>query len=278
MLTFMRVRPCYSIIRVNSPIGVWETFIVGDHMRQRLLIGIGLGASLMTGWASAQTVSSGRIRMSGTVVDEGGAPVPGAIVELKYRTTGNPSLPPTNCPQLAQFCWLSTRTNESGEYAVEFEPGFWQGRGRGYVTASSRTDLYSTVQWVPDGPSPVVLNLKLSFPRNMLAGESLLVTVGPTSPLCADGEDIEALDYRCEQVMIESGAGTLTVEGRATSDSSAATMFCCTSMTYANYVGGRTKPAPGTVVIPVKRGWYPVLIGVPVGSPAKQFKVTTSLR
>jgi hypothetical protein len=93
-----------------------------------------------------------------------------------------------------------------------------------------------------------------------------------------DGEDITGVDHRCETVFVESEAGTLTVEGRATSDGSAATMFCCTSFTYANYAGRITRPASGTVVIPVKRGWYPVLIGVPVGAPAKQFKVTTSLR
>ncbi|HEX4682596.1 MAG TPA: hypothetical protein VH277_07815 [Gemmatimonadaceae bacterium] len=49
----------------------------------------------------------------------------GALVEVDYRSAGGGSIPPSSCPGIAQFCWLATRTNGLGEYAVEFEPRPW---------------------------------------------------------------------------------------------------------------------------------------------------------
>lgn len=215
-----------------------------------------------------------RFQMSGRVLDEHGIPVSGAIVEVDYAPAGSPGDPLSRCPSMAQFCWLSTRTNDTGEYALEFAPGPWPGRGLGYVY-SFREGYEVDVQWVPVGPSPTIRDLSIRASRPILAGESIEVTVEPTSSLCTDLEDLWALGSRCEIVLVESGAGTLHVEARAASGGPAPSMFWYTS---GNYNGGVTRPSPGVVSIPARGGRYRVMVALPEGAPAQQFKVTTSLR
>ena len=67
---------------------------------------------------------SGRLQMSGRVLDQNGAPVSGALVEVDYPAGGGSSNPPSHCPGFG-FCWLVTRTNNLGEYSVEFEARPW---------------------------------------------------------------------------------------------------------------------------------------------------------
>ena len=42
--------------------------------------------------------SSGRLQMSGRVLDQNGTPVPGALVEVDYAPAGGVSNPPSHCP------------------------------------------------------------------------------------------------------------------------------------------------------------------------------------
>ena len=217
--------------------------------------------------------------MSGRVLNETGLPVPGAWVTVNYATTeGSSSNPPFYCPFNPQSCWLSTRTTDEGAYQVEFEP----------VPAPSRTALAGSlgivyaergfdldVQWVPVGPSPTVRDLRLRSTPRILAGASLEVTVEPISSLCTDLEDNFALQYRCEQVMIESGPGTLIVEARAASGGPTPTLFWYTT---GNYAGGVTRLGPGLVSISARGGTYIVMVGLPEGTPSQRFTVTTSLR
>jgi len=213
--------------------------------------------------------------MSGRVLDQNGAPVSGALVEVDYMSAGGVSNPPSHCPaQLSGFCWLATRTNELGEYSVEFEPRTWSGRGLGYVYSLAE-GYEADVQWVPTGPSPVVRNMRLRFTRSIPAGESTVVSVDATSRLCTDLEDLWVLDSRCEIVVIESGEGMLTVEARPAAGSPAPTILWYTGGNYAGFI---TRPAPGAVAIPVRGGTYRVLVAVPEGAPSQQFNVTTTLR
>lgn len=219
-------------------------------------------------------VNNGRLQMSGRVLDSNGTPLPGALVEVDYSSAGGASSPPSNCPSIAQFCWLATRTNDRGEYSVEFEPRPWPGRGLGYVY--SFTDGYEVdVQWVPTTSSPAVRDMRLRATRGIPAGESIVVSVDATNSLCTDLEDLWALGSRCEIVVIESGAGMLNVEARPTAGGPAPTIFWYTT---GNYAGLITRPAPGTAAIPVRGGRYRVLIAVPEGAPPQQFNVTTTLR
>jgi hypothetical protein len=219
-------------------------------------------------------VNNGRLQMSGRVLDPNGTPLPGALVEVDYSSAGGASSPPSNCPSIAQFCWLATRTNDRGEYSVEFEPRPWSGRGLGYVY--SFTDGYEVdVQWVPTTSSPAVRDMRLRATRGIPAGESIVVSVAATSSLCTDLEDLWALGSRCEIVVIESGPGMLNVEARPTAGGPAPTIFWYTT---GNYAGLITRPQPGTAAIPVRGGLYRVLIAVPEGAPSQQFNVTTTLR
>ena len=80
--------------------------------------------------------SSGRLQLSGRVLDQNGTPVSGALVEVDYPAGGASSNPPSQCPGFG-FCWLVTRTNNLGEYSVEFEPQPRPGRICGAAPASS---------------------------------------------------------------------------------------------------------------------------------------------
>lgn len=217
---------------------------------------------------------SGRLQMSGRVLDQNGAPVPGAFVEVDYSSAGGVSSPPSNCPINAQFCWLLTRTNDLGEYSVEFDPRPWPGRGLGYVY-SGREGYEVDVQWVPTSGSPAVRDLRLPRTRSIPAGESTVVSVDPGSSLCTDLEDLWVMESRCAIVVIESGAGTLHVEARPAAGGPAPSIYWYTT---GNYAGLITRPAQGAVAIPVRGGTYRVMVAVPDGAPSQQFNVTTSLR
>jgi len=172
--------------------------------------------------------SSARLQMSGRVLDSNGTPVPGALVEVDYSSAGGASSPPSYCPAIAQFCWLATRTNDRGEYSVEFEPRPWPGRGLGYVYAL-RDGYEVDVQWVPTSASPAVRDMRLRPTRAIPAGESIAVSVDATSSLCTDLEDLWAMGSRCEIVVIDSGAGMLNVEARPTAGGTAPTIFWYTT-------------------------------------------------
>ena len=224
--------------------------------------------------APTQPPPSGRLQMSGRVLDQNGAPVSGALVEVDYASGGGVSNPPSNCPPIATFCWLATRTNGLGEYLVEFDPRTWTGRGLGYVY-SFHEGYETDVQWVPTGSSPAVRDLRLRPTRSIRAGESIVVSVDATSSLCTDLEDLWVLGSRCEIVVIESGAGMLNIEARPAAAGPAPSIFWYTS---GNYAGLIARPAPGAVAVPVRGGTYRVLVAVPEGAPSQQFNVTTTLR
>lgn len=227
--------------------------------------------------------SSGRLQMSGRVLDPNGTPVAGALVEVDYPAGGGPSNPPSHCPGFG-FCWFVTRTDNLGAYSVEFETRTWPpGRicgaagsscGSGFVY--SFHDGYEVdVQWVPTGSSPAVRDLRLRPSRSISAGASTVVSVDAMSSLCTDLEDLWRMESRCEIVVIESGAGMLNVEARPAAGGPAPSIFWYTT---GNYAGLITRPAPGAVAIPVRGGTYRVLVAIPEGAPSQQFNVTTTLR
>ena len=233
----------------------------------------------------APPASSGRLQLLGRVLDQQGAPVSGALVEVDYPAGGAASNPPSHCPGFG-FCWLVTRTTDRGEYSVEFEPQPQPGPARicGAAPASScgsgfvysfQDDYEVDVQWVPAGSSTAVQDLRLRRPRRISAGASTDVLVDATSSLCTDLEDLWRMESRCEIVVIESSAGMLEVEARPTAGGQPPSILWYTS---GNYAGLITRPAPGTVAIPVRGGTYRVLIGVPDGAPSQRFNVTTALR
>src|SRR5687767_13266449 len=112
--------------------------------------------------------SNKRLQISGRALDQNGAPVSGALVEVDYSPAGAVSSPPSSCP-FADFCWLATRTNNLGEYSVEFEPRPWPGRicGAAPMSSCGLGFVYSfhegyevDVQWVPTDSSPAVRDLR----------------------------------------------------------------------------------------------------------------------
>jgi hypothetical protein len=221
--------------------------------------------------------------MSGRVLDQNGTPVPGALVAVDYSPAGGTSDPPSHCPG-SDFCWLATRTNDLGQYAVEFAPHPWPKRLCGAAPASScglgfvysfQDGYEADVQWVPAGSSSAVQDLRLRPTRSIPAGESIVVSVDATSSLCTDLEDLWRMDSRCEIVVIESGAGVLNVEARPLAGGPDPSIYWYTS---GNYAGRITRPAPGAVAIPVRGGTYRILVAVPDGAASQQFNVTTTLQ
>jgi hypothetical protein len=101
------------------------------------------------------------------------------------------------------------------------------------------------------------------------------VSVEPASSLCTDLEDLWRMDSRCAILVIESGPGMLTVEARSATGEPGPSLFWYTS---GNYAGLITRPAPGTVAMPVRGGTYRILVAIPDGAPAQRFTVTTALR
>jgi hypothetical protein len=227
--------------------------------------------------------NSERLQMSGRVLDQNGTPVPGALVAVDYAPAGGVSNPPSHCTSFG-FCWLATKTNDLGEYSVEFEPQTWPpgrlcdlyqrtGCRLGFVY-SFHEGYEVDVQWVPIGSSPAVRDMRLRPTRSIRPGESVVVSVDATSSLCTDLEDLWVMESRCEIVVIESGAGMLNVEARPAPGAPAPTIFWYTT---GNYAGLITRPAPGAVAIPARGGTYRVLVAVPEGESG-QFNVTTTLR
>jgi hypothetical protein len=210
--------------------------------------------------------------MSGRVLDQNGAPVSGALV-IVHTFSGRLSNPSPQCLSAA-VCWFATKTTDSGEYSLEFDPLPLQGRALGFVYTVH--DGYEVdVQWVPTGASPAVRDMRLRSTRSIPAGDSIVVSVDATSSLCTDLEDLWAMESRCEIVVIESGAGMLNVEARPAAGGPAPSIYWYTTGNYAGFI---TRPAPGAVAIPVRGGTYRVLAGVPEGAPSQQFNVTTTLR
>jgi len=236
-----------------------------------------------TSWLKTQSpdppdqVTGVQMKMAGQVLDDNGRPVPDARVVVQYPSAGGPSIPPSvrcNDSPSGVFCWFATRTDSEGGYSVEFNPRQHPVYKLGYVY-TIRDGYESDVQWVPESPSPVIRNMRIRPTRPLVPGGSTVVTLDSMSSLCTDLEDNWFEGARCETVVIESGAGMLTVEARSAAGGTLPAIYWYTT---GNYAGRVTWPAPGTAAIPVRAGTFRVMVGIPDGFPTEQFNVTTSLK
>jgi len=209
--------------------------------------------------ATTTTSTATQYQLSGQVTDENGQPIAGATVEIDRGPNGGGS------------GWIATRTNAKGEYTLTFDSR----DGVGYVYALA--DGYEwDVQWVPSGAANRTQDLKLPSIRPIAAGGSTSVTVGPGSTLCTDLEDLWRLDGRCTIIRVESSAaGTLTVDVTPRGGSGPPLLFWATS---GNYVGAPSRPSETSLSIPMGGGFYWIFVGVPEGTPAREFDVVTSVR
>jgi hypothetical protein len=158
-----------------------------------------------------------RYRVSGVVTDDTGAPIAGVPLELDYPRGGNFASPPARCiPQAG--CFISTSTNDRGEYAVSFEPGLgwvFNADGAGLIY-SLRDGFEHDIQLLPRGAPDIQQPLRLRRVRTVSAGQPITVSIERDSALCSDLEDWWLLTNRCEVVTVLTGeAGTLTVEASA---------------------------------------------------------------
>ncbi len=216
--------------------------------------------------------------LSGRVTTDDGAPIADAVVEVDHGRAGGSSTT-SNCPSFGAFCWISTRTNANGGYAMEFDSRPFTilryAIDIGYVYAFA--DGYETnIQWVPPGAPTPIQDLPLRRARAIRPGDATSLSVEPTSSICSDLEDWWVLDKRCEVVQIEvSQAGTLVVDVRAAGGSVVPYVFWATT---GNYTGTIARPGPSTVSIPVGGGTYRIFVGIPDGTATQRFDVETSLR
>src|SRR5687767_5095588 len=214
--------------------------------------------------------------LTGRVTDEAGSPLAGVLVEVDYSGGGGSSSPPSNCPSIATFCWLVTRTNGGGFYEAEFQlsPKPLGVGVHGYIYTVDES-YETSVQPLMFG-SNVVQNLRLRRPRQIDVGESMTVTVEPDSSLCSDLEDLFAFGYRCEYVRVAARSpGTLRIEMRADAGGGVPTVFWTTTGNYAGIIVRSSDPS--VVSIPIRGGVYGIMAGIPVGVPAQQVTVHTSM-
>jgi hypothetical protein len=212
-------------------------------------------------------------------MDEAGSPIPGALVAVDHgRVAGSEAT--SVCPMWA-FCWVSTETNGNGGYELSFIAGPLRNSGAiGHEFAPGPGYMYSfadgyetNVQWVQAGGSVLVQDIHLRRVRTIRAGQSTSLSVGPASSLCTDLEDWWLLGNRCEIFRIESAAGTLKVEVRGGSGSTAPVVFAATSGNYtSSYQRG-----PSMLSIPAGGGTYTIFVGLPEGSAPARFDVVTAL-
>jgi hypothetical protein len=215
--------------------------------------------------------------LTGRVTDEGGSPLSGVLVEVDYSGGGGTSNPPSNCPSVAAFCWLMTRTNGGGYYEAEFVLGpkpLWVG-AHGYIYTVD--EGYSTNVQPLQLASDVVQNLRLRRPRQINVGESIVVTVEPDSSLCSDLEDLFAFGYRCEYVRVAARSpGTLKIEMHTDAGGLVPTVFWTTSGNYSGPIVRSSDPA--AAFIPISGGVYNIMAGIAVGAPSQLVTVSTSMR
>jgi hypothetical protein len=180
------------------------------------------------------------------------------------------------CSTVADFCWLFTRTNSNGEYAFEFEARPLTNNRVGYVGhVYAFADGYEVnLQWVPLGSDSLAQSFALRPVRILAAGEFASVSVGPTSSLCVDLEDLYAVEHRCEIIQVEARqAGTLVVDLRAAGAVVPVVMWA----TSGHYGGLIVKSGPSTASIPVLGGTYRIFVGMADGHPTERVDVVTSL-
>ena len=218
-----------------------------------------------------------RYHVSGIVADETGSPIAGADVEVEYSRRGAFSSPPSVCSE--GFCWIHTVTNSAGYYDVVFEPAKapMDGVSAAALINSWRDGYQTDIQLVPTGTPDIVENLRLRRLRTINAGQSITVSIEPESALCSDREDWSLLTSRCENVQIlVDKPGTLTIEARAVDAGGIIpVIFFATS---GQYTTGQV-PGPGTASVGVQAGErYRLFVGIPSGTAAHRFNVSTSLR
>jgi hypothetical protein len=194
------------------------------------------------------------------VTTETGSPVPGAGLWVEYNSG-----------------FRYTQTNGSGEYEFEFDarPLGNDLLGHvGYVYAFS--DVHEVnLQWVPLGAGGLVQNFSLRPRRILAAGDSTFVSVGPTSSLCKDLEDLHAMGHRCEIIHVESHqAGTLDVDLRGAGAAVPVVMWA----TSGGYTAPVVRLGPSTASFSVQPGKIRIFVGIPEASPTERIDVMTSLR
>jgi hypothetical protein len=217
-----------------------------------------------------------RYHVSGIVTDEIGSPISGAVVEVDYTRGGEFSSPPSFCPpQVPGFCWSQVVTNSGGYYEIVFEPSL--GRYGVGLIYSQREGYETDIQLLTGGTPEIVQNLRLDRVRSIRAGQSITVSIEPDSALCSDLEDWWLLTSRCENVeILVPEAGTLTVDARASQSAGVIPfVFFATTGRYA----GRQTPGPGTASVGVQAGErYRIYVGIPRGTAAQRYDVSTTLR
>jgi hypothetical protein len=212
--------------------------------------------------ASGSQQSTAGYSVSGVVTDDGGAPVPNAVVILDH----GPRLPDLNPETLR----LTTRTSAVGRYQFNIAPGQLRAEVEPFAMIRAYTNVQThsgNIQLLAREGTSSIKNIRLSRVRLIGAGQSIAVLIDANSSLCDFGEI--GLATRCEWVRIKYPTdGTLTIDARSDG---------------GNVPTVRTwhHSEQGTVSIPVTTEDFDqvsVAIEVPVGTTPQGFTVSTTLR
>ena len=225
----------------------------------------------------APPASSGRLQMSGRVLDQNGTPLPGA----SSRSTTRP--PEESAIRRLTVLWRASaglRQERTTWASIQSSSTHEPGRNvDGHVNWVSST-LFTTASKSTSSGCRMAPLRRFgtcgSVPRAafLLASRSSSRST-PRARSAQTSRIYGSWTSRCELVVIESGAGILNIEARPAAGGPAPSIFWYTTGNYAGFI---TRPAPGAVAIPVRGGTYRVLVAVPEGAPSQQFNVTTTLR
>jgi hypothetical protein len=196
--------------------------------------------------------------LSGTVIDDNAAPVPGARVVVDYPVHSVAAGGTVQVPGR----WISTQTDGRGRYVVDFEAR----------SAPSSPFLLAVVQAgteggeyegdaqlvATEGPAQIVKNLRLRRRQTIRVGESAVVSVEADSALCLDFDTLYSGNTLCGWVRVIVGPEESVKAEASPMDP-----------------GG---VAPNVFVEAATAETYRVGLAIPVGSAPQRYVVTTSPR
>ena len=195
--------------------------------------------------------------VTGIVTDEAGAPMPGAVVTMAHYMGGE------------AVHWPTVSTDASGHYTIGFSASLRSNQfvARAQVVANGHEEYWRSLK-ATYGRTAFVENFRLSRIARVVAGDSIVVSVGPDMGDCRGW-----VAAACAVVRITiPKAGRLTVE--AVSDDTLTERppleICCESGNEVIGTPVTVSVTPGPEVV--------LLIGLGHGiSTTRSFKVKTSL-
>ena len=161
---------------------------------------------------STSTVPPTTFDMTGTALDDEGRPAANATVYLDFLASDVPG---------TYFAHASAATDATGVYRLVFDavPGLMSHDMTAFACLRTRPDYASDCQWIRATSRYVSQNFRTYRFKQLVAGNSIAVTVLPSDSVCLNGvQDSPGLgqDFVCRGVRIVAPEdGVMTIEAQS---------------------------------------------------------------